>query len=155
MSRQTSVVQRRSSSSPVPSSGRAKPVVLVADDDDDLRAIIVETLRARGYATIEASNGERAVQKALAFVPDVVVLDMSMPMMGGLAAARCLRAHARTKNTAILMLTAYAMGDAGADDFPAPYDAYLEKTYTPRALLDAVYNALLVRRGRDSDQSHS
>jgi two-component system KDP operon response regulator KdpE len=99
------------------SSGR----ILIVDDQPQLRRVMRIILTDAGYEVDDAKTGETAIEKVLGFRPDLVVLDIDMPGMGGLAACRMIRADA---NIAIIMLTVRNSEadkvealDAGADDF--------------------------------------
>lgn len=99
------------------SSGR----ILVVDDQPQLRRLMRSTLTSAGYEIDDAKTGEEALVKVREFHPDLVLLDINMPGMGGLAACREIRASA---NIGIIMLTVrdseedkVAALDAGADDF--------------------------------------
>src|SRR5215831_846558 len=95
--------------------------ILVVDDEPQLRRIMRTTLTGAGYEIDDAKTGEEALEKLRSFRPDLVLLDINMPGMGGLAACRAIRASAAV---AIIMLTVrdadadkVAALDAGADDF--------------------------------------
>ncbi|SDL10462.1 response regulator transcription factor [Streptomyces indicus] len=96
--------------------------ILIVDDEPAVREALQRSLAFEGYATEVAADGAEALEKAAACAPDLVVLDIQMPRMDGLTAARRLRASGAT--TPILMLTARdTVGDrvtgldAGADDY--------------------------------------
>ena len=95
--------------------------ILVVDDEPQLRRIMRTTLTAAGYEVDDAKTGEESLEKVRDFHPDLVLLDINMPGMGGLAACRMIRGSA---NIAIIMLTVRNSEadkvealDAGADDF--------------------------------------
>ena len=95
--------------------------ILVVDDEPQIRRIMRTALTSAGYEIDDAKTGEEALEKLRAFRPDLVLLDMNMPGMGGLAACRAIRADS---HAAIIMLTVrntesdkVAALDAGADDF--------------------------------------
>ncbi len=95
--------------------------ILVVDDEPQIRRIMRMTLTTAGYEVEDAKTGEEALGKARDYRPDLVLLDINMPGMGGLAACRALRAD---PNVAIVMLTVHNTEaakvealDAGADDF--------------------------------------
>ena len=95
--------------------------ILVVDDEPQIRRILRTTLTGTGYEVDDARSGEEALEKVREFRPDLVLLDMNMPGIGGLAACRALRADTLI---AIIMLTVRNSEedkvkalDAGADDF--------------------------------------
>ncbi len=108
-----------------------RPVVLVAEDDEDIRGVMKTLLGLRGYEVITASNGQEAVEAAERDEPDLILMDLKMPVLNGLAAARHIRQHSR-RRVPIVALSAYdpsqhravAMA-AGCDDYvlkPIDYD---------------------------------
>jgi two-component system KDP operon response regulator KdpE len=95
--------------------------VLVVDDEPQIRRVMRTTLAAAGYEVLDARSGEEALERVREFRPDLVLLDINLPGMGGLAACRALRGDTQA---AIIMLTVreaeadkVAALDAGADDF--------------------------------------
>ena len=100
--------------------------ILVVDDEPQIRRIMRTALTGAGYEVDDAKSGEEALEKVRGFRPDLVLLDMNLPGMGGLAACRDIRANLGIANLgiAIIMLTVrnaeadkVAALDAGADDF--------------------------------------
>ena len=120
--------------------------VLLVDDDPHIRAVLAFAFDKAGMAVIEAGDGEEALAQAAAHLPDLVVLDVTMPRMDGLEVCRRLRAlPGAAAKVPVLMLT--AKGDPmdrvigleiGADD-------YLPKPFEPRELLARI-RAILRRR---------
>jgi two-component system KDP operon response regulator KdpE len=95
--------------------------ILVVDDEPQIRRIMRTTLTGAGYEVDDAKTGEESLEKVREFHPDLVILDINMPGMGGLAACRAIRADT---SIAIIMLTVRNSEadkvealDAGADDF--------------------------------------
>src|SRR5512147_1316049 len=95
--------------------------ILVVDDEPQIRRIMRTTLTGAGYEVDDARSGEEALEKLREFRPELVLLDINMPGMGGLAACRAIRADS---SVAIIMLTVHNKEatkvealDAGADDF--------------------------------------
>ena len=84
-------------------------LVLVVDDFDDARELYCACLEQAGYRTAEARNGLEAVERALEVRPDVVLLDLAMPVMDGVEAARRLKADDRTRDIHLIALTGYAV----------------------------------------------
>ena len=99
-------------------------LVLLAEDNPANATTMSEYLKIVGYRVVMAENGEEAISKAKACLPDVILMDIQMPVMNGLQAIKELRKHKRFKHTPIVALTALAMSgdeqrclDAGASDY--------------------------------------
>ena len=84
---------------------RLSRVVLVADDDSANRYIACRSLRQANFVTIEARSGEGAVEQALRFRPDIIILDMNMPDQSGLTTLQQLRADPCTASIPVVFLT--------------------------------------------------
>ena len=121
--------------------------VLVVDDDADLRHLWELWLTFWGFAVEEASNGVEAVQKALTFRPHIVLMDIWMPVLDGLAATKQLKTHKQLKDVPILALSADAYAPAPERAIDAGCRAFLPKPVNPDALLDAVRAALKASAG--------
>lgn len=117
--------------------------ILVAEDSADTRAVLRRTLAYRGYRVVEAADGREAVEVALRECPDLVLMDLNMPVMDGLAATGRIRElREKCGNVPIVAVTAfetYGMKEAALE---AGCDAYLLK---PLALdeLESVVAGLL------------
>ena len=102
--------------------------VLVAEDSADTRVVVCRVLADRGYRVVEAADGAEAVELALSACPDLVVMDLNMPVMDGLAATERIRdMKDRCGNIPVVAVTAfdtYGMRDAALE---AGCDAYLLK----------------------------
>ena len=81
--------------------------VLVIEDNTDCRELFAVLIRYLGFAVIEAHDGEVGVQKALIEKPDLIFMDIAMPSMSGIQATACLRESAITKNTPVIICTAW------------------------------------------------
>ena len=98
--------------------------ILVVEDNEMNRDMLSRRLERRGYEVIVAVDGEEGVARAKAEVPDLVLMDMSLPILDGWEATRQLKGAPETKSIPIVALTAHAMSgdrekalDAGCDDF--------------------------------------
>jgi PAS domain S-box-containing protein len=98
--------------------------ILIAEDYPDIRNILSLLLSSSGYEIIEAENGRAAVDKALSEQPDLILMDMSMPVLSGWEATRLIKAEPKTSHIPVIALTAHALkGDreraweAGCDGF--------------------------------------
>jgi len=133
-----------------PSAGTAKPLILVVDDFEDNRAMYVEYLQFQGFNVLEAVNGEEAVTRTQKHLPQVVVMDLSLPVMDGWEATRRIKADSRTSHIRVIALTGHAEPahtkkalDAGCDDFVA-------KPCLPENLLAKIREHLAVLEGAAS-----
>jgi DNA-binding response OmpR family regulator len=126
--------------------------VLVVDDDLELASLIAYALRQPRYLVVEAHDGLEALAAAARESPDLVVLDVNLPRLGGLDVLRRLRATPGTSATPILLLTVRAaeedqvLGlDLGADD-------YMAKPFSPRTLLARVRALPAAPRRRQAER---
>lgn len=110
-------------------------LVLVADDDADILLLLSLTLERGGYDVVTASNGEQALHAALHRAPDLIVLDLMMPILDGCAVTRELRSDERTRDTPVVILTAFAEETQAAAALAAGADAYMKKPFSGRDLL--------------------
>ncbi len=120
---------------------RLEGCVLLADDNDDIRDLITRLLKKQGVTVIPASDGRQAVEIALKEHPDVVLMDMEMPIMDGRAATRLLRERGFTRP--IFAMTAYPEGPEVEQALKEGFDGYLEKPVN-RERLYGILAALLV-----------
>jgi len=102
-------------------------VVLVVEDVDDTREVMRLALEERGYRVLEAENGEHAIEVALAEHPDVILMDLSLPVLDGLEATARLRQHKEFGNTPIIAVTAHQETDLRADAQASGFTAYVTK----------------------------
>ena len=103
--------------------------VLVADDDVVLRSLLVLNLEAEGMNVHEAENGAQALQFALTYEPDLIVLDVMMPVHDGLKVLRALKDEPSTASIPVILLTARA-GSADIDEgWAAGADYYVTKPF--------------------------
>jgi CheY-like chemotaxis protein len=79
--------------------------VLIVDDDESVRLFVAGVMEAEGWETVEALNGQQAIERAEAEKPDLIVLDVNMPVMDGFTAFRHLRDSPFTETIPIIMLT--------------------------------------------------
>lgn len=80
--------------------------ILIVDDEPDLVQTLQDRLEMNGYSIVTAGNGKEGLQKAIQEKPDIVLLDVIMPVMDGLQMLEALRKHPESKDCAVIMLTA-------------------------------------------------
>lgn len=105
--------------------------VLVADDETDNRAIMAAVLAASGFRVLEARDGAEAVDAAVRELPDLILLDMAMPVMSGWDAARRLKSMERTRAIPILAFTAFALAGDELKAREAGCEGYVSKPCVP------------------------
>jgi CheY-like chemotaxis protein len=116
--------------------------IVVADDDADIRDLVVFKLRQAGHDVQAVEDGAAAVEACQATPPDLVVLDVMMPGMGGLDATRALRLDPRLARVPVILLTARAQESDIEQGFGAGADDYVVKPFSPRELASRVAVAL-------------
>lgn len=89
--------------------------VLIAEDSDDLRQLMKLLLQEHGYEVDEAANGQEAISTATMQVPDVILMDLAMPVMDGIAATHKLREIPSTRDVPIIAISAYLDDPAWRD----------------------------------------
>ena len=85
------------------------PTILLADDHEDNRIALLTILERRGYRALGAGNGAEAVEMALEHTPDLVLMDLAMPVMNGVEAMKRIKSDERTSGTPVVALTAMAL----------------------------------------------
>ena len=124
----------RSRSSPSRRSLRRHPMILIADDTTDTRELYAEYFRTRGFTVVTAHDGAAAVQVALEWVPDVIVMDLAMPQFDGLTATRKIKQDPHMRRTRVILLTGYPMDTIARKASEVGVDLYLTKPCLPEAL---------------------
>ncbi len=125
-----------------------KATVLIVEDDQSLAEVIKYNLQREGYEVLLAHDGQDCLDQAVARQPDVIVLDLMLPVLDGLEACRQLRANAATKTIRILMLTAKAEESDQLIGFGVGADDYVTKPFSVQILLERI--KALCRRDAES-----
>jgi two-component system, cell cycle response regulator DivK len=118
------------------------PLVLLVDDYADNRAMYARYLVHAGFRVDEATNGVEALDKAGALQPDLIVMDLSLPVMDGWEATRRLKANPQTKRIPVLALTGHALGDHEREASAAGCDGYVTKPCLPEDLAARIQDML-------------
>lgn len=116
--------------------------ILIADDYDDNRELLRLMLESAGYSVRETRDGRECIAAARAELPDIALIDLSMPVLDGWATLRELRADERTRTLSCIAVTALAAEQDRQRALDAGFDAYLAKPYRSRDLLDLVERLL-------------
>lgn len=116
------------------------PKILLVEDNDVNRDMLVRRLTRRGYEVITASDGQQGITMAQTQLPDLILMDMSLPVLDGWEATRRLKAASETQTIPIIALTAHALMsdreqafEVGCDDYetkPIDFPRLLEKLET-------------------------
>lgn len=121
-----------------PPAGQAPARVLVADDNADMREYLVRLLKGAGYHVTTADDGQEALDVIRADTPDLVISDVMMPRLDGLALVAALRTDPRTAAVPVLLLSARAGQEASIEGLQAGADDYLVKPFAAAELLARV-----------------
>jgi len=125
--------------------------VLLVDDEKDILELLKYNLEKEGYKVKSANDGEKAIEIAREFIPDLILLDIMMPKQDGVETCRQLREISELRSTYILFLTARSEEYSEVAGFEAGADDYITKPIKPRALASRL-NALFRRKKKSSDQ---
>ena len=109
--------------------------ILIVEDQEDLRDILRYALEGAGYKVVEAVNGADGVAKAEAERPDLVLMDIQMPVLDGYEATRRIKAQPALAKIPILAVTSYALSGDEDKAKAAGCDGYVTKPFSPRDLL--------------------
>jgi two-component system cell cycle response regulator DivK len=116
-----------------------RKTILVVDDSESICDALACLLEIAGHATLVAPNGEEGVSLARRHRPDVILLDIMMPVLDGWGAVRLLKAGAETAHIPVLALTALRLSQAQVEE--AGFDGYLSKPIPSHRLLEEIERA--------------
>ena len=109
--------------------------ILVVEDQEDNRRILRDLLANAGYEMIEAEDGEQALVQAAKHRPDLILMDIQLPLLDGYEATRRIKADPALMGIPIIVVTSYALSGDEEKARAAGCDAYVAKPFSPRALL--------------------
>jgi two-component system cell cycle response regulator DivK len=112
--------------------------ILVVEDQEDNRRIIRDLLQSVGYQLIEAADGAAGVRLAKEERPDLILMDIQLPVLDGYEATRRIKADPELRPIPIVVVTSYALSGDDAKAKTAGCDAYVAKPFSPRALLATI-----------------
>ena len=115
-------------------------LILIVDDDAELRTLYRMILEREGYTVDEAANGAEALKYLGSHVPDLIIMDMLMPMLGGESVIRRIQQIPALRDVRIIVLTAYPRFRDTVRYLDA--DQFLVKPITPRQIVEAVRDVL-------------
>jgi two-component system cell cycle response regulator DivK len=115
-----------------------KKRILVVEDTEDNRQILRDLLSAAGYDIVEAADGATGVAMAAEQRPDLILMDIQLPVIDGYEATRRIKADPATRHIPIVAVTSYALVGDEAKTREAGCDGYVAKPFSPRQLLEKV-----------------
>jgi len=124
-----------------------QPLVLVVDDFQDNREMYAEFLAYQGFRVIQAANGVEALDQAFSNRPDIIIMDLSLPVMDGWEATRRLKADRRTNDIPVVALTGHAMQGHSKGAIEAGCDSFVAKPCLPDQLVAEIRKMLSTPRG--------
>jgi two-component system cell cycle response regulator DivK len=116
--------------------------ILVVEDQEDNRQILRDLLGNAGYELTEAENGEEAIAAVAKRRPDLILMDIQLPVMDGYEATRRIRTNPDLKSVPIIAVTSYALTGDEDKAIAAGCNGYVSKPYSPRDLLAKVRSYL-------------
>ncbi len=117
--------------------------ILIVDDQTEIRELVRITLRSSDLTVIQADSGEKAVERAIAEHPDMIIMDVDMPgMMSGLDATHTLKSDPKTRDIPIVMLTGKDRDEDRQKAKEAGADDYFTKPFSPLELIKKVEEVL-------------
>ena len=112
--------------------------ILVVEDHEENRRLLRDLLTVNGYELIEAVDGEEGVQRAESERPDLILMDVQLPVLDGYEATRRIKANPALRTIPIVVVTSYALSGDDAKARAAGADAYVTKPFSPRQLLATI-----------------
>ncbi len=124
--------------SPVTRAGTSQPAILIIENEVSNRILIERVLSTRGYRCISASNGQEALNILDYERVDLILTDLSMPVLDGYRTTQLIRERPALANVPIVAVTAYALSDENEAAMQIGCNEYLTKPFKPRQLLEVV-----------------
>ncbi|MDA1129028.1 MAG: response regulator [Chloroflexi bacterium] len=118
--------------------------ILVADDEPDMRSLLSDLLEEAGHVVTEAENGQMAYHQIQREAPDVVLMDVLMPMMNGIQVLQRLRNEPGTLNLPVILLTAFSLADEESEILESPNTYHVTKPWR-RGVVESAVNTALAR----------
>jgi two-component system, cell cycle response regulator DivK len=116
--------------------------ILIIDDQEDLRGVLRDLLSGSGYVVVEAADGRDGVAKAKSERPDLILMDIQLPLVDGYEATRQIKADPALAKTPIIAVSSFAMKGDEEKARAAGCDHYITKPYSPLQLLRTIQGYL-------------
>jgi CheY-like chemotaxis protein len=139
----------------MPTKNKSEPLVLVVDDFADAREMYGEYLKFCGFRVAEAQNGVEAIDKAKRLKPDLILMDLSMPVVDGWEATRRLKADTSTKGIPVVALTGHAMAGHSESAKSAGCDVVITKPCLPHDLIKEIKKVIGMPPSKDGKAKRS
>ncbi len=123
-----------------------KEQILIVEDDHSNMRLLEMILKSRGYSLLKATDGEEALSTAIQERPDLIIMDIQLPKMNGMAVTKKLRELPEFRHTPIIAITAFAMKGDRERVIEAGCDDYLPKPINTRELPEIIAAMLLYQR---------
>lgn len=117
--------------------------VLLVEDFEDTRLFMRLELEEQGFIVFEAENGKVAVETAIREKPDVILMDLTLPLMDGFAATKLIRQNEELKNVPVIAVTAHKENDFRSDAKASGFDAYVTKPIDVNWLKELISGLLM------------
>jgi len=121
------------------------PRILVVEDNPQNRLLLKDVLEFHGYEIMEAEDGQTGIEMAKKYKPDLILMDLQMPVMDGFTAGRSIRGDPDTKNIKMIAVTSFAMSGDKERIMEAGFDHYISKPINIRELPVLIEEVLGVR----------
>src|ERR1700726_3581679 len=122
------------------------PKILIVEDNEESRDMLSRRFQRRGYSVVTAEDGGQGYSLACSEIPDIILMDISLPEMDGWEVTRLLKANEATRHVPIIALTAHVLVDDRAKAFEIGCDDYDTKPVEFGRLSEKIENLLLVRK---------
>src|SRR5215469_2454685 len=116
--------------------------ILVVEDDEDSRRILRDLLASADYHILEAEDGQQGIALAAAQRPDLILMDIQLPLVDGYEATRRLKADPELRAIPIIVVTSQGLSDGEDKARAAGCDSYITKPYSPRQLFAMINEQL-------------
>ncbi|ATB30526.1 response regulator [Melittangium boletus] len=146
----THTLDRRTKDAAEPARATERRRVLVVDDFDDAREMYAEYLEFVGFQVDVARNGVEAVEKAQGAPPDIILMDLSLPVMDGWEATRRLKQDQRTRNIPVMALSGHVLAGNAEQARQAGADEFVAKPCLPQDLEDRIRRMLKPDKSKTS-----
>ena len=119
--------------------------ILIVEDNPQNRLLVKDVLEFHGYEIMEAEDGQAAIEMAKKYKPDLIHMDIQMPVMDGFTAGKIIRGEPDTKNIKMIAVTSFAMSGDKERVMEAGFDHYISKPINTRELPVLIKEMLAVR----------